>query len=158
MIDICSFHARHYDDLIATINAVCAERQWMETTSFELTPAWQHAFLKSDCACHKLLVAVHNSQCIGWCRAFPSQDRLAIELGVGLLAAYRDMGIGTNMVKQLIEWANAQKFQHIKITTRQDNQRAIHLFGMYGFVQIGEQDRWLRMILEINKHGDLYRA
>lgn len=125
--------------LLSTINAVCAEGRWMRTLRYEPTPAWEHALRDTDCPRHLLLVATDGPQVVGWCRLFPQgrADGQVATLGIGLLAPYRDQGLGTAMVRWATRWAADSNFKQVTLTTRADNQRAIHVFHNCGFVAAG---------------------
>jgi len=122
----------------------------MRTSRFEPTPAWEHALANPDCPCHLLLVAVDKSRIIGWCRVFPSGEGREGEVGLGLLAPYRNRGLGTRMLRQAIEWAGEHQFTRLKLTTRADNGQAIRVFRRCGFVVTASvQGGWLEMALSL---------
>lgn len=138
------------DELISVVDAVCAEGRWMRTGRFEPTPAWEHALANPDCPCHLLLVVVNGSRIIGWCRIFPTGEGREGEVGLGLLAPYRNQGLGTWMLRQAIDWARKHQFSQLKLTTRTDNKRAMHVFKRCGFVAIAPaQGGWLKMALSL---------
>jgi GNAT superfamily N-acetyltransferase len=129
--------------LVQTIDAVCGENRWMSTTRFKPTAHWLHALAEPACSCHSLLVAEDAKQVVGWCRIFPGEDAGTRELtlGVGLLPAYRDRGVGTALVRQSLEWARDAGHGQVRLTTHPDNARAIHVFTRCGFAftrRVGE--------------------
>ena len=122
----------------------------MRTSRFEPTPAWEHALANPDCPCHLLLVAVDKSRIIGWCRVFPSGEGREGEVGLGLLAPYRNRGLGTRMLRQAIEWARERQFTRLKLITRVDNERAIHVFKRCGFTaNDSTQGEWMEMTFSL---------
>lgn len=126
--------------LIQAIDAVCSEGRWMRTTHFEPTPAWTHALERPNCPDHLLLVVVDAGRVVGWCRIFPRENRQGAReatLGIGLLPAYRDRGIGSTLVRRSLRWARDSGYRRVLLTTHPDNARAIHVFGRCGFVPIG---------------------
>jgi len=130
------FASRDRTQLIQTIDAVCGEGRWMSTTRFEPTPAWTHALEEPDCVNHLLLVVEDKDRVVGWCRTLPTkcqQDKQEATLGIGLLPAYRDRGIGTALVRQALAWAGGAGYQRIRLTTHPNNARAIHVFRRCGF-------------------------
>ena len=128
----CHFSPPNRPGLIEAINNVCGEGHWMRTPRFQPTPAWTHALDDPGCPHHLLLVAKYIDHIIGWCRLFP-QDESTVTLGVGLLAPYRDQGIGTGLVRQALQWAWSAGLERVCLTTRPDNARAIHVFTSCGF-------------------------
>ena len=118
----------------------------MRTTRFEPTPAWEHALAEPDCPCHLLLVAHDEERPVGWCRLFPTGVPGEAKVGIGLLPPYRDHGMGTRMLQQSLAWACWQNLARLTLTTRDDNQRAIHVFEKCGFSPTGRSEgKWIEM-------------
>lgn len=130
-------------DLLATINAVCAEGRWMSTTRFEPTPAWAHALTEAHCPSHLLLVATGKGQVVGWCRAFPYDGAGGAEIGIGLRKEYRNRGLGTAMLQKAVRWAHQIGFTYLRLTSRPDNARATYVFKKVGFIPTGRVERGL---------------
>lgn len=128
--------------LVSTINAVCAEGRWMRTLRYEPTPAWEHALNDADCPEHLLLVVEDAARIVGWCRTFPTScqngSSMQASLGIGLVPAFRDRGIGTALVRTSLDWARGAGLARITLTARPDNQRALHVFRKCGFTLVGE--------------------
>ncbi|HIP96934.1 MAG TPA: GNAT family N-acetyltransferase [Anaerolineae bacterium] len=110
-----------------TIDVVCAEGM-MRTSRFEPTPTWLHALEVLDCPCHLLLVASKGERVVGWCRLFPAGGCEELELGIGVLGAYRRQGVGKALLSTALEWADGRGTE-IVLRTRLDNHSAIHLFN-----------------------------
>lgn len=135
------FAADDQTSLITTIDTVCGESRWMSTRRFEPTPAWTHALVQPDCPRHLLLVVGVDEAIMGWCRLFPTDlcngAPPQVSLGIGLLQPYRDMGIGTALACEALEWASLNGVQSVILSTRPDNTRAIHVFKKCGFSTTG---------------------
>lgn len=132
--------------LPSVIDAVCAEGR-MVTSRFEPTPAWQRVLAPHPPADHWLWLEVVNQQVVGWCRLFPTERAGEFELGLGLLAPYRNQGRGKRMVLQAIAWAKSVGGKRIILYTRSDNRQAQHVFACCGFRFTGwQQDHWVEMI------------
>lgn len=123
-----------YQKLVESIDTVCAEGM-MATPFFQPTGDWQHALAETGCLRHLLLVVEDAGNVIGWCRVFPENDHngTKVTLGIGLLPAYRDRGIGTALVRYSLQWAAHMGYRYIHLTTRADNARAIRVFSRCGF-------------------------
>lgn len=137
-------------NLIAAIDAVCGEEQWMCTRNFEPTPDWTHALVQVGCLRHLLLVVEAGPTVIGWCRTFPIYPCNGFQpeanLGIGLLEPYRNMGIGTALVCESLQWALSVGMRNVTLATRVDNARAIHVFEKRGFRATGDTpDALLKM-------------
>lgn len=64
------------------------------------------------------------------------------ELGVTVASEYWGFGLGTNLVAELIEWAEQSGIiRRIELTVQARNQRAIDLYRKMGFVQEGVLQR-----------------
>lgn len=60
------------------------------------------------------------------------------ELGVQVLKDYWNLGIGKELIKYLINWAQENKFIiKISLRVRADNQNAIHVYKKLGFQEEG---------------------
>ena len=139
-------------EIIKIIDLVCAECEWMSTTSFIPTLQWDHALLRQDCTRHALFVADEEGKIAGWCRLFPEKCFLNEnywELGIGLLPEYRNRKIGHELLETVIVWAHNQNAQQINLTTNGNNQIAFHLFNKVGFRITNKQDSILSMSLLI---------
>lgn len=144
--------------VIEVIDAVCAEGRWLETPRYVPTPAWEHALHNAgecppapanaeltrypwkdgSCPGHLLLVACSGGEVIGWCRTFPEKSPggnwvNTVEIGLGLLPAYRNQGIGTRLVAHSVSWAYRMGFETIEAWTRPYNQPAQRVFVKNGF-------------------------
>jgi len=125
--------------VLAVINNVCGEGRWMRTSHYVPTPDWEHAFANTTCPRHLLAVAEIGGHVVGWVRMFPLAEH-EVELGIGLLAPFRDHGLGTAMVIAALHWAADAGYRWVTLTARPDNLRAIHVFAKCGFVANGRQD------------------
>lgn len=86
------------------------------------------------------LVAVKNKQVIGWCD-ITALDRPVFahigSLGIGILAPYREQGLGKKLIQAALEKARLKGLTRIELTVREHNQRAIALYEQFGFVTEG---------------------
>lgn len=137
--------------LTDVINNVCAGTRWMQTPRFEPTPAWKHALEHEDCANHLLAVVKVDRRLVGWCRLFPVELQPGVmELGIGVLRAYRRQGIGTMLVKYGLEWGSGRGVAKIVLTTHEENCPAVGLFEKCGFVEKSRENSNLRMELTLS--------
>ncbi|WP_075618530.1 GNAT family N-acetyltransferase [Paenisporosarcina indica] len=82
------------------------------------------------------LVAVANDKIIGFSRCEGNQlKRFAhkVEFGVCVLKDYWGFGIGTNLLKESIAWADSIGIHKITLNVLETNDKAINLYKKYGF-------------------------
>lgn len=73
--------------------------------------------------------------CVGWCDALPKEETIGY-LGMGLLPAYREQGIGTKLIEQILKLSKNYGYQTITLDVLKSNVRAIHVYEKLGFRQI----------------------
>jgi RimJ/RimL family protein N-acetyltransferase len=78
----------------------------------------------------------------------PSRERIAhtADIGVSVLKAYWNAGVGTAMVGALIDFARSTGvIEIVHLEVRADNVHAIQLYEKVGFVPIGRYPRRIRI-------------
>lgn len=130
--------------VIAAINTVCAEGIYLVTERYIPTPQWEKVLnTPAKYSDHLLLVPETNGQVIGWCRVFPNdfspKTQHMGEVGIGLLQPFREIGIGTALMKCAIEWARTQGLEKLIVSSFSINIRAINLFKKTGFAITGRR-------------------
>lgn len=116
---------------------------FLDTTSFE-------KLITTDTENQRnlFLVAVSNDKIVGFsrCEGNPLQ-RFAhkVEFGVCVLKDYWGFGIGTNLLKESIDWADSNGIHKITLHVIKENDKAINLYKKYGFKTEGvlENDKIL---------------
>ena len=69
-------------------------------------------------------------------RRFPCETHVG-DLGVLIKSGYRDMGIGTEIMKTLIDQAHLIALKILTLTVFATNKRAIHVYEKVGFKETG---------------------
>ena len=142
MTSIREYQFGDYFCLIRVIDSVCEEGKWMHTAHFEPTEQWIQVLTESNCG-HKLLVAINDDSIIGWCRIFIRGQ--AGDLGIGILKAYRNHGVGTRLLQVAMNWAREHDLV-VTLSCRTENLRALHLFEKIGFVKSDFKSQMLAMV------------
>ncbi|TYS58526.1 GNAT family N-acetyltransferase [Sutcliffiella horikoshii] len=86
------------------------------------------------------LVCEMNGRVIGFSRCEGNQlKRMAhkAEFGVGVLKGYWGYGIGTNLLKETITWADTNDMKKLTLSVLETNEKAIMLYKNYGFQEEG---------------------
>lgn len=120
--------------IIAGINAVCAEGQYFSTPEYIPTPQWETVLRAPENAPnHLLYVAELDDQIIGAAQILPDAIRSNEGvLGIFVLQAYRNHGIGSQLLAKLLKDAKLH-YNKIVLYVLATNNRAIHLFQKMGF-------------------------
>lgn len=116
---------------------------YIDTPSFE-------KLIKTDTEHQRnhFLVAVINDEIVGFsrCEGNPLQ-RFAhkVEFGVCVLKDYWGFGIGTELLKESIDWADSNGIHKITLHVLEENDKAINLYKKFGFKTEGilENDKIL---------------
>jgi RimJ/RimL family protein N-acetyltransferase len=58
-------------------------------------------------------------------------------IGIAIKSGFRDLGIGTEMMKTLVKQAQGMGLKVLTLTAFASNKRAIHIYEKVGFVQTG---------------------
>ena len=58
-------------------------------------------------------------------------------IGIAIKSGFRDLGIGTEMMKTLVRQAETMGLKVLTLTAFASNERAIHVYEKVGFVQTG---------------------
>lgn len=94
------------------------------------------------------LVAVIDDKIVGFSRCEGNRlKRFAhkVEFGVCVLKDYWGYGIGKNLLKESIRWADANEVKKITLNVLETNEKAIQLYEKFGFKKEGllENDKVL---------------
>ncbi|MGA2238436.1 MAG: GNAT family protein [Candidatus Bathyarchaeia archaeon] len=132
------------DDLLALINSLVEERADIlidEKLSRDEEINWLSktlARLEKDETFH--LVAEVNGKAVGsaeFGRKTSGYDKHVGMLGIVIGNGYRDLRIGTEIMKSLIEQARAVGLKLLTLSVYATNERARHVYQKLGFVETG---------------------
>jgi len=65
-------------------------------------------------------------------------------LGMALLPSFRELGLGTALLRACLAWAEAERIEKVCLHVLADNGRAIALYRKLGFVEEGRAARAIR--------------
>lgn len=82
-----------------------------------------------------MLVAKENGQIIGNAslNRLPRRMNHRGELGISVAKSHWNRGVGSSLMRCIIDYANANDFAIIDLQVRSDNASAIHLYEKFGF-------------------------
>ena len=87
-----------------------------------------------------VLIALENEQIIARAELegyYGARIRHRAKLSISVRKEYWNQGIGTEMLKRIVEQAKKMKISIIELEVIADNVRAIHLYHKMGFTDIG---------------------
>lgn len=146
IVPIARYHLAGFH---AALDSVARERRhlaMLEAPSFVRTRRFVLDSLKAG-AIHVVAVAGYDDV-IGWCdlrpKSAPTLCHSAV-LGMGLIAPYRGLGLGTRLLGATLEAAGLAGLQRAELVVRADNAPAIALYRRFGFGREGILRDYLRI-------------
>ncbi len=125
---IVNAQQRHLDDL-AQLEQVCFSCPWTrEQLAMEL-PDGRHEFLVAE---------NEDGNAIGYVGMMHVLDEGYIS-NVAVAAAYRQQGIGTALLEEMVRRAEGLGLSFATLEVRESNQTAISLYKKHGFAQVGRR-------------------
>lgn len=135
----------HLEGLCQAIEAVARERRYLgNVDGFPLAEVRQFAAALAADGGVQLVAVDDDGSVAGWCdiRRNPFEGfRHVGTLGIGLLAAHRERGLGRKLLARTIEAGATAGMQRIELEVFASNTRAVHVFEKAGFVREGLKRR-----------------
>ncbi len=126
---------------IRNFNEIAKERIYVMTESFSRTvEEIRDQFRDSDPNSALWLVAEVDGRAIGgatFLRGRWTKNAHTADLGVSLLAEFRGLRIGDDLMREGIEWARRVGVRKLKLGVFASNERAVRLYRRLGFVEEG---------------------
>jgi RimJ/RimL family protein N-acetyltransferase len=127
--------------IIRAVDMVAREGRYFLRSRFEHGVEQERAFLTQTAEQGNLfLLALLDDLLVGWVTLFRAPHefrRHTAELGIGVLRAYRGIGIGEVLMDQALRWAAGQGIEKVTLGVRAGNERAQALYHKLGFVEEG---------------------
>ena len=99
------------------------------------------------------LVAEANNEIVGavWCRIMNDYGHIDAEtpsFAISLLKQYRNYGIGTNLMEQMLKKLKMQGYKQVSLSVQKMNY-AVHMYLKVGFESVDENDEEYIMICKL---------
>jgi RimJ/RimL family protein N-acetyltransferase len=122
------------------VKSVCEEEKYLaNTTGF--TEEQTKDFVEKIVANHySQFYAIENDKVIGWCDIIPRDQELhkhAGVLGMGIVAGFRNKGIGWQLLQAAINHARSNGIERIELEVYAGNRIAQKLYKKVGFKKEG---------------------
>jgi ribosomal protein S18 acetylase RimI-like enzyme len=134
--------------LIAATDAVARERRYFLRSRFQHDVEVEREFINlAHRSGNLVLVTTVDGVFAGWLtlqRQPQEFRRHVVELGMGVLIAYRGVGVGKALLGAALAWAARAKVEKIELSVRATNERARKLYEQAGFVSEGCRKRAIK--------------
>jgi len=134
MITLIRPEERYIQSYWEAFDTICREGIYLSTNEafpLESTTAFVTSAMEKNIP---FLFAIDRTidRCIGWCDVMPKTETVGY-LGTGLLADYREQGLGKRIIKEVIQLSKEYGYHRIELDVRSANHRAIHVYKKLGF-------------------------
>ncbi len=94
-----------------------------------------------------MLVAKDNGRIVGdaGLSRLPRRMQHRGDLGIAVLRAYWNKGVGHLLLDAIIRFARENSFDGIDLQVRSDNASAIHLYEKFGFQKLGTHESFFKI-------------
>ncbi len=89
---------------------------------------------RATAADHRAIVAVAEGQIVGYCWIDGLHVNDMPMLGIGIIDAYHEAGLGRVLLRLMVEWAGELGAKQVRLGVFTDNARGIHVYRKVGFV------------------------
>lgn len=128
------------DTIERNINAVCREGIYLVPSQFTIPERWRKILAAGGELDNDLIVVAEvDGRVVGHGRMFTTDGTSAhvADLGMALIAEFRDQGIGSRMIAYMLDWAGQKGLRKVTLGVFASNARAIHVYEKFGFTVEG---------------------
>jgi len=128
-------------ELVQVLNSVIQEGQYLlmeeEIIDLEIELQWYHDHMKAGMT---YLIARVDGEIVGGASIEPKKGKESHVLvyGIFIKDGFRNLGIGTQLTKALIEIARQHCFRVMELSVFGSNQRAFQVYKKCGFQEVGK--------------------
>jgi RimJ/RimL family protein N-acetyltransferase len=129
-------------EIIAAVRTTSLERSYILMEQYgKDTESEKEYISKIDRQKNLLLIAISKNRVVGSLAAlqadsgYRTQTSHILNMGLHIIENYRALGIGSQMLKYSIEWAQEHGFKKMTADIFTTNKRSLHLFSKAGFTE-----------------------
>jgi len=129
--------AADLDAIERNVNAVCDEGLYLVPSRFVMPERWRKILAAGGELDNDLIVVAEvGGRVVGHGRMFttPGTSVHVADLGIAIIAEYRNRGIGSRMIACLLDWARHKGLQKVTLGVFASNLQAIHIYRKFGFM------------------------
>jgi RimJ/RimL family protein N-acetyltransferase len=134
--------ARHCVDVVARERAYLS---FLQAPPLEDSMAFWSSLIEKA---YPFMLAVDDKTVVGWCDVRPELRPIFSHvgtLGMGLLPAYRGVGIGARLMQAALSASRACGLERVELAVFAENLRAQRLYQRMGFVAEGRRPRRIKI-------------
>lgn len=142
IVEIAPINPKHIVGFHRVLDIVAREKRYLATLEappIESTGAFVLENIKRQ---RPQYVALAAGEVVGWCDVIPKERPIYAHggvLGMGLLTQFRGQGIGTKLIRAVLDATRSQGLHRVELTVRESNILAIGLYKKFGFETEGLQ-------------------
>jgi RimJ/RimL family protein N-acetyltransferase len=135
-------------EVVEALNSVIREGKYLylndEIVDMEEERRWFERMVKAGML---YLVAKVDGEVVGGASMHPQTDKQAhvAEFGIFICYGYRNLGLGTTILKEFIEIAKKRGFEILQLSVFANNTRALNVYKKCGFKEIGSLSRDIKL-------------
>lgn len=139
-IEIVYPSEKYFESFHEALSKVARERvyiEMIEAPTLEKVSGFQKDLISKN---GPVYYAIHDDRVVGWCDVFPMNNPRQSHrggLGMGLLPEYRGKGIGSRLLKAVMDHAKTFGLEKVELHVYTSNEPAIALYKKFGFEQEG---------------------
>ena len=148
VIEIVEVTEEYIERLHAAIDAVARERRFLARTEMPPLDSFKERINHHIQMGSPQSVAVCQGRVIGWCDISLNEKPAFAHcgnLGIGVLPSHRGQGIGTGLMRTILERAKEVRLERVELDVFESNQAAIGLYRKFGFEVEGRKVRAVKI-------------
>jgi RimJ/RimL family protein N-acetyltransferase len=127
-------------EAVEALNSVIREREYLYLNDEIVDMEEEHRWLERSVKAGMLyLVARVEGKVVGGASMHPQNDKRAhvAQFGIFICDGYRNLGLGTAMLREFIEIAKRRGFEILQLSVFANNTRALNVYKKCGFREVG---------------------